>query len=143
MSKNFIFGTQISTDIELTPLIDKLGIEKIKFTLKETRKIKTEPGPDYSASTGKWHGMWKEESDIFTEFMKIPEGCEETDVDTQLPMYKFRATWPLPKSLTRCRQSIDDNDWIQVRHQAHYDVLLRNPDGHLSEVSTVSCVSYA
>jgi hypothetical protein len=136
-SKNWIFGTQIQTDIELTPLLAKLGIERIKFTLKEIRKIKTEPGPEYSATLHKWVGMWKEEQDVFTDTMELPSACEDTDLDTQLPMFKFKATWKLPKSLAVCRQTVEDGDWIQIKHAAHYDILLRNPDGHLSEVCLV------
>ena len=124
----------MATDLELTPLIDKLGIEKIKFTLKEVRRIKTVPGPEHSP-TGHSHGMWKEEEDVYQEVMQVPPGSLETETDTQLPMYKFRATWSLPKSLSKCRQSVDEGEWLRVQHYAHYDVVLRNPDGHLSEVS--------
>jgi len=78
--------------------------------------------------------MWKEEHDVFTGTMQLPENCEDVDLDTQLPMYRFTATWKLPKSLKDCRQSVENNDWIQIKHAAHYDILLKNPDGHLSEV---------
>jgi len=133
-SKNWIYGTTIQTDIELTPLLAKLGIERIKFTLKEIKKIRTEPGPEYSTTQHKWVGMWKEEQDVFHDTMELPEGCGDIDLDTQLPMYKFTATWKLPKSLAVCRQTVENNEWIQIKHAAHYDILLRNPDGHLSEV---------
>lgn len=138
VSKNFIFGTTISTDLEMVPLIDKLSIEKVKFTLKEILKVKADPGPEYSPITKQHHGMWKEEHDVVIDSMDVPPDCAETDIDTQLPMYKFRANWQLPKSLKRLRQSVPDGEWIQISHQAHYDILLRNPDGHLSEVNSAS-----
>ncbi|KAE7996965.1 hypothetical protein FH972_001641 [Carpinus fangiana] len=132
-SRAAIFGTHLTTDIEFTPLIEKLRIGKIRITLKEIRKVKTMPGPDYTPGEG-WSGMWKTEIPIKDMSMEIPEGSEDEDQQLGLPMYKFKAHFELPKSLTECRQSVENNEWIKIKHCVYYEVLLHNPDGHLSEL---------
>ena len=69
--------------------------------------------------------------------MDVPEACQDTNEQLQLPMYKFRSTLPLPRSLTKCRQSIEKNEWIRVKHQIHFEIILHNPDGHISQVSVI------
>ena len=63
------------TDVELTPLLEKLRIGQITVSLKETKKIKTVPGPDYHPERG-WEGMWREEYEVKQVKMEVPEGSE-------------------------------------------------------------------
>lgn len=127
-SRAAIFGTKVVTNIELTPLVEKLRIGKIRVTLKEVRKVRTVPGPEALG------GMWKTEVSIKEEIMDLPEGCSDQDPQLQLPMFRFKSVFELPKSLTQCRQSVENNEWIKIKHVMYYDVLLHNPDGHLSEL---------
>lgn len=136
-SRAAIFGDSLVTEIELTPLIEKLRIGKIKTTLREIRKTKTVPGPEYSTAEG-WHGMWKRETDILSKTSEVPEGCEDTDPQLNIPMFKFKSLFKLPESLTQCRQSVEYNEWIRIKHMVIYSVTLMNPDGHLSEVSELA-----
>lgn len=115
-------------------MIEKLRIGKITTTLREIRKTKTIPGPDFSPENG-WGGMWKKESDVASQTMTVPEGSEDTDPDLSLPMFKFKSVFKLPESLNECRQSVEYNDWIRIKHMVVYSVILHNPDGHMSEVS--------
>lgn len=133
-SKAVIYGTSLITNIELTPLLDKLKIGRIKISLKEIKKVKTLPGPEFHPTAG-WVGMWKTETSVASTQMEIPEGSEDTDPELQLPNYKFKARFDLPKSLKQCRQSVEHGEWIQIKHMILYEILLHNPDGHMSEVS--------
>lgn len=131
-SRAFIFGDKIITDVELTPLLEKLQIGNIKVSLLETRKIRTVPGPiDLPERTG---GMWRTEMEVAKTTIRVPDGSEDINEQLQLPMHKFRTSLPLPKSLLKCRQSIDRNEWIRIKHQLHFDIMLLNPDGHVSQV---------
>jgi len=135
-SKAVIYGTSLITDIELTPLLDKLRIGRIRITLKEIKKVKTTPGPEFHPTEG-WIGMWKSESNVAHHQMEIPSDCEDTDLELQLPCYKFKSRLDLPKSLKHCRQSVEHGEWIQIKHMILYEILLHNPDGHMSEVSVL------
>ena len=134
-SRSFIFGDQVITDVSLTPLVAKLGIDSIHVTLKENRKIKTLPGPDYHPETEQFLGRWKDEDKVATREFKVPPDSEATNEELQLPMYKFKLTFPLPKSLKNCRQTVEEGEWINIKHVMEYRVVLSNSDGHLSEVS--------
>lgn len=78
--------------------------------------------------------MWKTEIPIKEMHMEIPAGSEDEDPQLHLPMYKFKSHFELPKSLATCRQSVESNEWIRIKHSIHYEVLLHNPDGHMSEL---------
>lgn len=82
--------------------------------------------------------MWKTETIVAQHTMELPQDCGDTDSDLALPNYRFKARFDLPKSLKQCRQSVERGEWIQIKHMILYEILLHNPDGHMSEVRAFS-----
>jgi len=123
----------VIADISLMPKMEKLEFGGVKLSLKESRKIKTVPGPDKVGD--KWVGLWTEEEQVAVHRMEVPVGCEETHADWQLPVYKFKAVMQLPKQLSECRQTVENNEWIEIKHNVHYSVLVRKPNGLWLDVS--------
>ena len=120
-------------DISLMPKLEKLQLGEVTLSLKESRKIKTVPGPDKVGD--QWVGLWTEEELVAVHRMEVPVGCEETHTHWQLPVYKFKAVMQLPKQLSKCRQTVENNEWIEIKHNVHYSVLVRRPNGRWSNVS--------
>lgn len=134
LSKAIIFGDSITTFIQLTPLKEKITINRVKIRLEEIKKIKTNSGPDFDFVTNRWGGMWKSASDVATKTVSVPNDCMTTDPELQLPMLNFKTVFPLPKSLKDCRQDTTSSDRIRIKHMMHYSVQIRNPEGHMSEL---------
>lgn len=79
------------------------------------------------------HAGWEEERPVCLKELQVPAGSEDNDPILDLPMSKFRVTLQLPTSLKACKQSAD-TEFIRIRHTIWYQVLLKNPDGHMSEL---------
>ena len=78
--------------------------------------------------------MWPTEVEVGHKILEVPEGSEETNQELQMPMFKFNVAFPLPRSLSKCRQTVEKNEWIKIKHQMRFEILLINPDGHTSQV---------
>lgn len=96
------------------------------------RKTKTVPGPILTQEGSS--GMWPTEAEVGHKILEVPEGSEETNQELQMPMLKFNVAFSLPRSLTKCRQTVEKNEWIKIKHQMRFEILLMNPDGHNSQV---------
>lgn len=82
--------------------------------------------------------MHREREPICKEVQNVPNVPDEIDPELNLPMKKFSIAFTLPVSLKQCRQSNEHDPWIRFNHLVHYRIIIKNPDGHTSEVSDSS-----
>ena len=54
--------------------------------------------------------------------------------------YIFSRSIDIPKNLKECLQNVETMGF-RIRHALEFNIQLRNPDGHVSEVSWVTFVS--
>ncbi|KZF21120.1 hypothetical protein L228DRAFT_269520 [Xylona heveae TC161] len=120
-SKAVVFGTSVNVDLDLVPLLKGLKIGKIQLAITETQELNTDDD--------RTRKNVREVSFVETE---IPEDTETTDIDGQ-EGYHVHRTVPLPPSLRDCMQDVECRG-IKIRHKLRFNVLLHNPDGHVSEL---------
>lgn len=130
--KNYIVGTSITADFTLIPLRKGVEISNIRMELVECRQL-------FCENSGR---RISHQSDIIVEHKEahmpdnsahlVPEGIEDPD---QLfdESHRFTMTLDLPKSLKRCRQSVD-TDFLRLTHKLRIYVNLLNPEGHTSQL---------
>lgn len=123
-----IFGTSITVEFILCPLLKGVEIGKIKMEILERVQLKTEGGRLKDHSKDVVVASHEQEMPPNT----MPERVEETSgVPDQ--SHHFKVTLPLPKSLNKMRQSVD-TDHIKIFHNLKVYVNLHNPDGHISQL---------
>ena len=123
-----IFGTSITVEFILCPLLKGVEIGKIKMEILERVQLKTDGGKlkDHSKDVV----VASHEQDMPPNVM--PERVEETSgIPDQ--SHHFKVTLPLPKSLNKMRQSVD-TEHIKIFHNLKVYVNLHNPDGHISQL---------
>ncbi|KIW04267.1 uncharacterized protein PV09_04569 [Verruconis gallopava] len=123
-----IFGTSITVEFILCPLLKGVTIGKIKMEILERVQLKTDAGrfKDFSKDVV----VASHEQDMPDNI--LPERVEETSgIPDQ--SHHFKVTLPLPKSLNKMRQSVD-TEHIKIFHNLKVYVNLHNPDGHISQL---------
>ena len=128
-TKAVIFGTSIQCDFRLIPLLKGLKIEKMEVELIEQHDFTVE----YILSYDK---RYESSRTVAAAAWELPEGTEAEDIDGQ-DGYLFSGMLDMPKSLHQCRQTVDLLG-IKIKHKLKFNVKLRNPDGHISEVSNTT-----
>ena len=56
--------------------------------------------------------------------------------------YIFSRSIDIPKNLKECLQNVETMGF-KIRHALEFNIQLRNPDGHVSEVSLVMLLAYS
>jgi hypothetical protein len=132
-----VYGTSITADVELSPLKKGLRFGKVQLKLLETvvKRLHTSEVPDLRTDRSK-----TEELEVAKTELEFPEDCKVTYEDETMEepvladeMYRFKATLPLPKSLTLCRQDVDLFQ-LNVTHRFNLLVNILNPEGHTSQL---------
>ena len=124
--KAVIFGSFISVDFKLVPLLKGLKIGKILTELVEKQELTI----NVPKCATKSHQMTRS---IHRDEYRLPSDVEAEDIEGQ-EGFIFSRQIPVPQSLRRCVQTIDCLG-IKIRHSLNFNVQLHNPDGHVSEVS--------
>ena len=124
-SKGVIFGTEIPIDFSLMPLLKGLKIGNITTDLIEAQDMT--PDHPLHAKNG-YHNSRLVSSDTY----ELPEEAETQDINGQ-EGYRFTRLIPIPKSLRRCVQTVEERG-IKIRHRLRFVIQLINPDSHISEV---------
>ena len=122
-----IFGTSVQCDFRLIPLLKGLKIEKMEVELIEQHDFTVE----YLLNHDRHHEFSRT---VAAAAWELPEGTETEDINGQ-EGYLFSGMLDMPKSLRECRQSVDLLG-VKIKHKLKFNVKLRNPDGHISEVSS-------
>ncbi|KAK2797084.1 hypothetical protein FQN51_008856 [Onygenales sp. PD_10] len=134
-SKAVIFGTSLTVDFRLIPLLKGLVIGTITSQFVETHDFVMNP----------------DDAEIFQVSHKstkvIVEDTYTLDADEQLEIlneevegYEFSRAIELPKSLSKCLQDADTKG-IKIKHKLKFRIQLHNPDGHTSELRATLPVS--
>ena len=128
--KAVIFGSFISVDFKLVPLLKGLQIGKIFSELVEKQEFTIKTPKTATKSRQMTRSIHKDE-------YRLPSNLETEDIDGQ-EGFSFSRQVPVPQNLRKCVQTIDCLG-IKVRHSLTFNVQLHNPDGHVSEVSYFMC----
>ncbi|MCJ1294443.1 hypothetical protein MMC34_006001 [Xylographa carneopallida] len=124
-TKAVIFGTSVQCDFRLIPLLKGLKIEKMEVELIEQHDFTVE----YLLNHDRHHEFSRT---VAAAAWELPEGTETEDINGQ-EGYLFSGMLDMPKSLRECRQSVDLLG-VKIKHKLKFNVKLRNPDGHISEL---------
>ncbi|MCJ1380057.1 hypothetical protein MMC17_003160 [Xylographa soralifera] len=124
-TKAVIFGTSVQCDFRLIPLLKGLKIEKMEVELIELHDFTVE----YYLNYDRRH---ENSRTVAAAAWELPEGTETEDINGQ-DGYLFSGKLDMPKSLRECRQSVDLLG-VKIKHKLKFNVKLRNPDGHISEL---------
>jgi hypothetical protein len=132
-----IYGTSITADVELSPLKKGVRFGKVQLKLLETvvKRIRASDVPELRVDRSN-----SEEIEVARAEMDFPEASKVTYEDETVDeptvadeMYRFKATLPLPGSLTLCRQDVDLFR-LNVTHRFNLLVNIINPEGHTSQL---------
>lgn len=124
-TKGVIFGTTISVDFRLIPLLKGLKIGRIRTQLNETQEMTIEDP--------KQPRRRKITRTVVQDVYTLPENAETAEIAGR-EGYLFSRPLVIPKNLRQCVQTVDTMG-IRTKHTLGFNVQLHNPDGHVSEVS--------
>lgn len=122
----------MTVNFRLVPLLKGLRIESVQTRVRETVDLKiVEKGRETGRSKGAPRTVVE---DIF----RVAQNAEVQEVfdDEGFPNegYVFARSLDLPRSLRECMQSADTSGF-KIKHSLEFNIQLRNPDSHISEVS--------
>ncbi|KAJ5435089.1 Immunoglobulin E-set [Penicillium cf. griseofulvum] len=133
-TKAIVFGTAITVDFKLIPLLKGLRIGQITSQLIESHDLTLNPeDPDAIRNT------YKTTRTILTDEHELDEDNIEI-IDETAEGYQCTRILDMPQTLTRCLQDTDTKG-IKVRHKLKFRIQLHNPDGHISELRATLPVS--
>lgn len=132
--KALAFGGTLPLEMRFTPLLKGLDMGDITVKLLETQEF-TVSG---TAPASKSH---KSERDVcsWTFSINKDENWNDNIDESGQDGWMLRKELPLPKKLTKCLQDCAVHG-IKIRHKVKLTVALKNPDGHVSEVSTLCTI---
>lgn len=135
--KAAVFGGIVSLDMRFTPLLKGLEMGDIAVKLMEIHDLVWE-GPFGNAL--KEH---RSEREIETWKLNVNRAEHWQDVmeETGQEGWVVHAPLHLPKRLRECVQDVNTSS-IRIKHKLRLNVALKNPDGHVSEVSLFHLCSH-
>lgn len=126
-SKAVVFGASIPLEMRFTPLLKGLEMGDISVKLLEIRDCVTPglPARDH-----------RQERDVasWTFSCTREDNWQDTIGETGQEGWTITRKLDLPKRLKQCVQDVNHHG-IKIRHKVKLVVALKNPDGHVSEVS--------
>jgi hypothetical protein len=130
--KAIIFGTAIVIEMRFTSLLKGLRIGTIRCQLIEVQEFSV---PGLTAHSER---QYKHTRDVDSWSFELNDEEHYHDIlnDEGQDGYTLTERMPLPKNLSRCLQDVDVHG-IKIRHKVKFNIALHNPDGHISEVSSV------
>lgn len=113
------------------PLLKGLRIEVVHTHVQEMQELKI-------IENGRERGRWKGSPRIIVQDnYRVAENIQMQEVidDEGFPVegYVFDRKLDLPRNLRECMQSADTGGF-KIKHLLEFNIHLRNPDGHMSEV---------
>jgi hypothetical protein len=127
-SKAVVFGTSVTVNFRLVPLLKGLRIGKISTQLVEAHDFTLEPQISGLPPRG-----YKNTRTIETDEYEIDEEAQLQILDEEAEGYQISRVLNLPKTLNQCVQDTDAKG-IKIRHKLKFTIQLHNPDEHISEV---------
>ena len=130
--KAVVFGGIIKMELRFTPLLKGLELGDITAKMIEHRDCWIQ------GSTGLHMREHRMERDVAVWRFQVSREEHWQDVieDTGQEGWAMTKELPLPKRLRQCIQDLNHHG-IKVRHKIKLTVGLKNPDGHISEVSRI------
>ena len=119
-------------DFRLIPLLKGLRIGQIVSQLVESHDLTLNPDDPES-----FRNTYKNSRTIVTDEHELDEENNLEVIDESVEGYQFSRSLALPKTLTKCLQDTETRG-IKIRHKLKFRIQLHNPDGHVSEVCSVS-----
>ncbi|EOO01778.1 putative arrestin domain-containing protein [Phaeoacremonium minimum UCRPA7] len=128
--KAVVFGSEIPLETRFTPLLKGLEIGDITCKLVEVHDIIVQSFQGHSIRE------YKKEKEVaqWTVAMSREEHWQDMIEDTGQEGWVMNTTLDLPRKLGKCMQDVNVHG-IKIRHKLKMVVALKNPDGHISEVS--------
>lgn len=128
--KAVVFGSSIPLETRFTPLLKGLEIGDITCKLVEVH--------DFIVQSFQGHSVreYKKEREVaqWTVPMSREEHWQDMIEDTGQEGWVMNTSLDLPRKLGKCMQDVNVHG-IKIRHKLKMVVALKNPDGHISEVS--------
>jgi hypothetical protein len=133
--KNYIIGTSITADFVLIPLRKGVEITTIKMELIESRQLFAEYAGRRISNQSEIQVAVKEADMPPNSEHRVPAEADDGESADALfdESHRFSMTLDLPKSLKKCRQSVDTEN-IRLSHKLRLYVNLKNPEGHTSQL---------
>lgn len=127
--KAIIFGTSIHLEMQFTSLLKGLRIGTIKVQLQELQ--------EFSVPSSSVHGgdiVHKNTRNIESWQFEVNEDHYQDILnDEGQDGWVLKEMLPLPKRLSKCMQDVDMSG-IRIKHKVKFNIMLHNPDGHVSEL---------
>ena len=127
--KGVIFGTEVIMQMKITPLLKGLRVGTVRCFLLEHQEFTMVEAAEPSLLRLRVVDSWKFEPNDEDD---MPGDCQEG--------YTLERVLLLPKQLSKCVPDADACG-IKVRHRARASLDIHNPDGHISEVSSLNIVA--
>lgn len=115
-AKAIAIGSYTHLYFKFVPLLKGLSISRVKVGLLEFKHLTNGAGSNLNS-----------EKLIHEETIKVP-------VDLSEDIWTFDDSFQIPSSLAKLTQDCQIGDHIQVTHKLRFSVILKNPDGHQSEL---------
>ena len=122
----------MQVDFKLIPLLKGLRIGQIVSQLVESHDLTLNPDDPES-----FRNTYKNSRTIVTDEHELDAENHLEVIDESVEGYQFSRSLALPKTLTKCLQDTETRG-IKIRHKLKFRIQLHNPDGHVSEVGSVS-----
>ena len=128
--KAVVFGGTVPLEMRFTPLLKGLEMGDITVRLVEIQEISVRE------SLGSLNKKHCNEREIDKWFIRVDREEHWQDVieDTGQEGWVVRTPLSLPRKLRECVQDVDVQG-IKIGHKLRLTVSMKNPDGHISEVS--------
>lgn len=128
--KAVVFGGTINMEMRFSPLLKGLELGDVTAKMVEIRDCFIQ------GATGLNMREHRIERDVATWKFAVDreEHWHDMIEDSGQEGWLLNKPLPLPKKLRQCIQDLNHHG-IRVRHKIKLTVALRNPDGHISEVS--------
>lgn len=123
-----MFGTSVTVEFCIVPLLKGLRIGTVKTNLMEIHEFKLEPENGISFTTS-----YKSQRKITADEHVVDKGEDPEILNEEAEGFEFSRHIELPKTLKKCVQDTEVKG-IKIRHKLEFTVQLHNPDGHISEV---------
>lgn len=117
-NKAIALGSMITVDIKMTPLLKGLKLGDIRVWLAEIITLSSPIGISYSYER-------------CVVDRAIPSSSNTTLNDD---VWVVKQSFALPADLSKCTQDCTVHSYIKVGHKLKFSIILKNPDGHTSEL---------
>lgn len=121
-------GDVVILEFLITKLEPKVQIKNLGAVLTEHQRIRSKPTPD--CRDGYIYRGLQIKHDVF----EMPDEPTDTDPITGDSRYKITKRMLLPISLSECRPSVPDGEWIKITHDVQLHINVLNADGHVSRI---------